>query len=414
MGATKRVIFVVLLLTPVSWTHLAASAGTHKAPVHEFSSFKAKKPMTRTLDKKKIGQKLEAKLQDIVARSGYYGGGIFRIGTSKGPLWEGAYGYIDDSKKNAITKRSTFEIASVTKTFTAAVVLQLVEEKKIDIDDQLEDLLPDKSFRKLLVVGQKDYSGRISVQQLLNHTSGLAHFWDDPPYVKRGYNTFFSQFVKDENRMWKPHELLAFVPGMTPRAKPGRFFHYSDTNYVLLGLIIEETEKKPLHEVFRRRIFEKLRMQDTYLSYKEKPRSRFQESHRFFDDEDLHGKEQWSADWASGGLVSSTRDLETFIFALASNKFFRHPHTLNLMQSWVLADDDMQYGLGIYRIKLDANMGMLWGHDGWGGAFMYYWPEHHIVFTGTTNQTGNEDDETEMEWWALIDEAIKVIDFRSF
>ena len=389
----------VLLLASISWSSGAVGAWPS-----------VKRPMKLFVNKKLLSKRLQTTLKEIVARSANYGGGIFRIGSAVGPIWEGAYGYIDQTQKNSIGVRSTFEIASVTKTFTATVALQLIEEKKIHLDTQLEDLLPPSTIKKLLVLDHNDYSGEISVKQLLNHTSGLAHYWDDPPFVKKGYNTFFSKFVKDENRIWKPHELLAFVPGMTPRGKPGKHFHYSDTNYLLLGMIIEAIEKRPLHEVFRRRLFDKLKLVDTYLSYKEKPKSRYSESHRYFDDEDMHGKEQWSADWASGGLVSSTRDLEKFILALATGKVFYSPQTLALMQTWVKTDDDLQYGLGIYGIKLDRRKGLLWGHDGWGGAFMYYWPEHQIVFSGTTNQTGSEEDETETEWWALIDEAIKVID----
>jgi D-alanyl-D-alanine carboxypeptidase len=289
-------------------------------------------------------------------------------------------------------------------------VLQLVEEKKFTLNTRLDQLLAPSIIEQLLVINKNDYSGEITLKQLLNHTSGLAHFWDDPPYVKKGYNTFFSKFVKDENRIWHPIETLSFVPHLHPRGLPGSNFHYSDTNYVLLGMIIESIEKKPLHEVYRKRLFNRLGLKDTYMSYREKPKSRYKESHRFFEDEDLHGKEQWSADWASGGLVSSTRDLGTFILALASGGVFRSPKTLRLMQDWVDTDDNVYYGLGIYGIKLDGHKGMLWGHDGWGGAFMYYWPERDIVFTGTRNQTGSEEDDSENEWWQLIDEAIKTIE----
>ncbi len=383
------------------------------------SGIKKKNPIPKThndcvlsmLKIKKFETKsLEAQLKHLVKESGGYGGAIFRISHAGQLLWEGSEGYIDATKTHPITVRSTFEIASVTKTFTASVILQLVEEGKLKLDDKLRQLLAPSIIEHLLVINHNDYSGEITLRQLLNHTSGLAHFWDDPPYVKKGYNTFFSKFVKDESRIWHPIETLSFVPHLQPNGFPGSVYHYSDTNYVLLGMIIETVEKKPLHEVFRSRIFNKLGLKDTYLSYREKPKSHHQESHRFFEDEDLHGKKEWSADWASGGLVSSTRDLETFILALAKGKFLKSSKTLQLMQTWVETNDtNALYGLGIFGLRLDKHQGTLWGHDGWGGSFMYYWPERDVVFTGTLNQTGSEDDDSENEWWKLIDEAIRVL-----
>lgn len=80
------------------------------------------------------------------------------------------------------------------------------------------------------------------------------------------------------------------------------------------------------------------------------------------------------------------------------------------MLEWVPVEDGVYYALGVYGMKLDKRRGFLWGHDGWGGAFMYYWPQKNIVFTGTCNQTGYEEDDSENEWWNLIDEGIRVIE----
>lgn len=360
---------------------------------------------------KTMGERLQKKLQKLVRNAEHFGGGIFRVAKPSGVIWEGTYGYIDASQKIPIDAHSTFEIASITKTFTATVVLQLVEERKLKLDTPIRKLLPAATYKNLLVVDNFDHSGDITIKQLLNHTSGLAHFWDDPPYVKEGYNKFLTHFEMDEHRLWHPNETLEFVPDMHPQGLPGQRYHYSDTNYVLAGLIIEALEKKPLHEVYRTRIFDKLNMNHTYLSYRESPRSPHKEAHRYFDDDDLHGKKGWSADWASGGLVSNTVDLETFLFALAHGKIFKHAKTLELMKSWVITDNDEQelYGLGIFGIPLKKRRGMIWGHDGWGGAIMYYWPEKDIAFTGSLNQTGTEEDENEDDWLLLIKEAVKYL-----
>jgi D-alanyl-D-alanine carboxypeptidase len=169
---------------------------------------------------------------------------------------------------------------------------------------------------------------------------------------------------------------------------------------VLLGLVIERATGKKLHEVFRERILIPLEMTDTYISYHEPPRLAA-ESHRYEGPLDLYGERRQSADWAGGGLVSSTRDLTRFVFALAQGRLFRNPGTLDRMMTWrPTGTKDVDYGLGLFHIRLDGELGQFWGHDGHGNAFMYYWPERQLAFVGTLNQTENS-------WWDLVSDALE-------
>jgi hypothetical protein len=98
--------------------------------------------------------------------------------------------------------------------------------------------------------------------------------------------------------------------------------------------------------------------------------------------------------------VTSLHDLETLGTALAAGRLFAEPSTLTTMQSWIPTDQtDVEYGLGLFRVVLDAGRGSLWGHDGYGNSFMYMWPEQGVVFTGTLNQTEND-------WWPLVDDEV--------
>jgi len=167
-----------------------------------------------------------------------------------------------------------------------------------------------------------------------------------------------------------------------------------------LGLLIEEITGKELHRVYRQWLLEPLGMVDTYLSYRELPVSPYLESHRYEGRHDMYGKIHQSADWAGGGLVSSTYDLERFLEALFQGEIFSEPDTLAKMMNWVpTGSPDVHYGLGLFRIVLDYGLGELWGHDGYGNAWMYYWPEEEITLVGTLNQALNN-------WWRLAMTAV--------
>lgn len=330
-------------------------------------------------------------LQRLVARNNGQGGGVMRISQGDKVLWEGAAGNMAGASSASMTPDTSFEVASITKAVTAAVILRLVEDGKLRLDEPLSEALPAAEWR--------GFDPAITIRQLLSHTSGLPNYWDDGPKDREGSNAFLRAFLAEPEKDWKPHEILAYSREIP--AKPrGRRFHYSDTNYVLLGLIIEHATGLSLHQVYRDTVFEPLGMHDTWLTYREARRGAAP-SHRFEDEEDLHAKPRQSADWAGGGLVSTTRDLEKFLRGLASGKLFHKPETLAAMREAVpVGEEGISYGLGLYRVKLDGKLGELWGHDGHGNSFAYYWPERDITFTGSLNQTEND-------WWPVAQAFIE-------
>jgi len=332
-------------------------------------------------------ERVKDMLDRLVARNKGNGGGVVRISGPGEVLYEDAAGRQAGPGSAAMQVGTPFEIASITKAVTAATVLLLVEDGKLRLDDPLKDVLP---------AGQTHgFAGTVTVRQLLSHTSGLPHYWEDGPKNREGNNVFLSAFLADSGRFWQAEDILAAARTL-PAKRPGSRFHYSDTNYVLLGLMVERAAGRPLHQVFREKVFGPLGMTSTWLTYREKQRG-ITPSHRYEGAEDLHNVPRQSADWAGGGLVSTARDLERFLRGLASGKLFRHPGTLDLMRKAVpTGDPDISYGLGLYRVKLDGGMGELWGHDGHGNSFAYYWPQRDITFTGTLNQTEND-------WWPLVE-----------
>ncbi len=325
-------------------------------------------------------------LERLVARNKGYGGGVVRIGGANGLVWEGAAGLVAGPGSSPMTANTPFEVASITKAVTAATVLRLVEEGKLRLSDPIIDVLSASEAR--------GFDKTITIGQLLSHTSGLADYWTDGVHDRAGNNDFLRAFLASPDRSWKPGEILAFARDI-PSKPPGRRFHYSDTNYVLLGRIIEHITGSPLHRVYRELVFEPLGMHDTWLTYQENRRGAVP-SHRFEGSEDLNDVPRQSADWAGGGLVSTTRDLDLFLRGVASGQLFRNPRTLDSMREAVPVEQDISYGLGLYRVQLDHGQGELWGHDGHGNSFAYYWPQRDVTITGTLNQTEND-------WWPLAE-----------
>ena len=293
----------------------------------------------------------------------------------------------------AMSADDTFEIASITKTFTAVAILRLVEQGKLALDDTLGARLPAYADGLLAIDGQ-DHGPEITVRQLLHQDSGLPDYWSDPPFVSRGTNAFLQAFNADPERVWTPAELIAAAAKLDPIGAPGEVWHYSDTNYVLLGLLLEAVEEKPYDAVIREQILAPLDLGDTWLTYHEQPTSGATESHRYEGTDDLFRVPRQGADWAGGGLVSSQRDLARFIEALAGGAVFDDDATLAAMlEVQPTGQADVTYGLGVFGVDLGAD-GTLWGHDGYGGSFAYTWPEQGLTMVGTVNQT-------DVDWWPL-------------
>jgi D-alanyl-D-alanine carboxypeptidase len=318
-------------------------------------------------------------LDRLVAKNAGAGGGVFRISDGGGNVREHASGLTGGPGSAPMSPETPFEIASITKAVVAAAILRLVEEGKLRPDSRIGEILPPAQAA--------GFDPAITVRQLLSHTSGLADYWDD----RRG---FLRAFVADPGRHWEPGEILAYARRLTARRPPARF-RYSDTNYVLLGLALEHLERAPLHRVLRERVFAPLGMRDTWMSYREDRRGGVP-SHRFEGREDLSDTPRQSADWAGGGLVSTARDLEKFLTGLAGGRLFKSPGTLATMLDAVpTGDEGISYGLGLYRVDLGGGRGEVWGHDGHGNSFAYYWPQRRTFFTGTLNQTHTD-------WWPLV------------
>jgi D-alanyl-D-alanine carboxypeptidase len=183
-----------------------------------------------------------------------------------------------------------------------------------------------------------------------------------------------------------------------PLFLPGEGFHYSDTGFVMLGLLVQTIEGRSLHESLRARILQPLGLGSTYLAYRDEPPlgpNRAPEAEVYAGDLPvLTAGGNLSFDWAGGGLVSTVLDLATFLRKLVGGHLFLAEDTLAQMIQWIrpagLDESRTGVGLGLFRTPFDG--AELWGHSGAWGTKLAFEPRSGLVFAGTTNQARSRND----------------------
>lgn len=237
----------------------------------------------------------------------------------------------------------------------------------------------------------QSYGAQITIRQLLGHTSGLPDYILDGDQNGNQLPDFIELMLMQPDKFWLPEETIAYAKAnLTPHFPPGQGYHYSDTNYQLLGLIIQNVTGKALHEVYRERLFSPLGMSNTYVEHYETPRPAIAGrglSHVYFGPVDYTEMRAITADWAGGGLASTAEDLNRFLRAFVDDRIFQNVASKNAMLTWNSAGE---YGLGVARVDYAAiginGVGIILGHDGFPGSFMFYWPDQDITIAGTLNQ----------------------------
>ncbi|MFZ9628465.1 MAG: serine hydrolase domain-containing protein [Ilumatobacteraceae bacterium] len=286
-----------------------------------------------------------------------------------------------------------FRIASITKTFTAAVVVQLAAEGRLSFDDLMTTHLPDSALDlvdRLHVCDGTSYGASITVRQLLTHSSGLFDYAQS--------HDFFAAITAAPEQPWTPRRMLeGAIEWGQPHFAPGTGYGYaySDTGYVLLGLIIERLDGRPLHESYRARILDPLDLRATYLEGHEAHRGP-EMAHPYqggFDTWPIHG----SADWAGGGLVSDIDDLAAFAQALVAGDVVSRESLHEMLRYDFRTLDPAQhspgfvgYGFGVEARDYDGFL--LRGHRGHWGAWMHVDPHSGLTITGTINQADRRPD----------------------
>ncbi len=276
-----------------------------------------------------------------------------------------------------------FFVASITKMFTAAVIMQLVDEGRLDLNAPVPAMLPQLNLARIHVHKGTDYSPQLKVHQLVQQTSGLADYYEDGLVDDLKQNKDFAYTVED---------VLTMVRGMAATAVPdsGKA-HYSDTNYQLLGAIIEAVTGQPLAQVFQMRIFGPLGLENTAVYDPTAWQNGRQPLPLYHEAQRLDVPLALSSMAPDGGIVSTLADGQRFLRAFFGGELFTAAHLPRMMQ-WHDLFFPLQYGYGLMRFKLPRWMNLfretpeLIGHSGSSGSFAFYVPQRDLTLVGTFNQ----------------------------
>ena len=278
-------------------------------------------------------------------------------------VYSGAAGVANIAQQIPLEATDRFRIYSIAKMFTAIVVLKLVDDGVLALNDTVAQWLDDPA------VGRIPNVDRITLHQLLNHSSGIYDFADDndSPF----WQDAFLGPDADWEKVWSLEELLAYADGArhAPYFAPGEGVFYSNTDYVLLGMIVEEATGHRFGDELRSRILEPLALGDTFLPEGGEMPEGIVRGYQLIGGElvDVSASNlSWL--WTAGGMVSTTADLVRFGDAVFGGELIS-PASFKEMFTFVPEPrrPGIAQGLGVYRIE--TSNGELVGNDGQGVGF---------------------------------------------
>ncbi|MGW4102547.1 serine hydrolase domain-containing protein [Streptomyces sp. NPDC004976] len=317
--------------------------------------------------------RLDAKVQrslDGLVRGNGFPAALASVRDEKGHTRNYTAGVGDTKSKSRVPVDGQVRIASTTKLYTATVVLQLVGEGRVGLDTPVETYLPG------LVRGEGIDGRNITVRQLLQHTSGLPNYTARMPKFSEWQHTFVGD-----------HDLLDMAFEEKASFPPGKGWEYSNTNYTLAGLIVQQVTGRPIGEEITDRIVKSLGLRHTYWPGEGEQTIRERHPHGYaFDTPGGPLMDATEADpsWggAAGQLIARPSDVNRFLTALVDGRLLK-PAQLKEMRTTVETkglNDGWRYGLGIVEMPLSCG-GVAWGH---GGDFDGYENRNGVTDKGRT------------------------------
>jgi len=336
------------------------------------------------IDAAVLRQKLQANL-DEWHKSGKFAGATLGVCLADGNCFGLATGFSDLESKRQMKPTDLMAAGSTGKTFALAVAMQLVKEGKISLDEKIEKYLGKETWFARLP-NAKD----ITVRQLMNHTSGLVRY------------EFKDQFLKDltanPDKVWRPEELLSYLFDTKAAFEAGKGWDYSDTNYIVLGMIIEKVSGKKFYDEAIKRVVKPLKLKNVFPQDRRELKGLIQgyagEKNEFTGKDRVLENAKFiinpQFEWTGGGWITNAEDLARWAKLMYEGKAFDAsllPEVLNGVSAPMLGRET-KYGLGV--IIRPTRTGLTYGHSGFFPGYMtdmMYFPEHKIAVAVQVNSS---------------------------
>jgi len=296
-------------------------------------------------------------------------------------MWLGASGKADLKSNIDLKVGNITRVGSTVKTFTATIILILQEGGKLNLDDRVTDYLTGDEIRDL------ENADIATIRQLLNHSSGIYNYISDIQFQTASLN----DLVKE----WTPEELLGYARGQHANFKPGEDVEYSNTNYILLGMIISKIENKPFYEVFEEKLFAPLNLNFTQFATENPVPDNiirgYADLYSNLNVIDVTNYSGWDYYTADGGLISNPYDLNVFFTSLVNGEIISSP-SLDEMMDWIIPNEEdteffpIAHGLGIF--KMETQWGEAYFHSGDAIGYysnMVYFPDQETTICWAVN-----------------------------
>ena len=318
------------------------------------------------------------------------------VATRQGIVWTGVAGSSDLQTGTPVRPDMLFGIGSITKTFVAAVILQLADQGRLDLNLTAASLLGTS------VQGIPN-ADKATIAHLLNHTGGVPSWEDDPAWIRDARGDRL-----DVNRIWAKPATLSYITGHAPLAAPGETFSYANTNFTLLGMIIEKVTGEDVVQQIHRRILTPIGLTDIYLEGFE-PVAQSRLAHRYHwatpdfrsnaginaafrqvrsDLIDASGS-NLSVEWTAGGMVATARDLALYGVALRDGRLLS-AKSMTFLTEWFPAGEAGQVGHNLFRRQYPDGAAII-GHTGdvLGFTASLYWTDGTDVVMAVVSNVGS-------------------------
>ncbi len=325
-----------------------------------------------------LAERLQAALDSSMRANNIIGASAAVIVPNQG-TWLGTSGYSVPATSDTIRSDMLFAIGSITKTYTAAMILKLAEDGVLSLDDSLHRWLP--SFQHV--------DSTITIRQLLQHTSGIYNYTQHPGFGNANF--------ADLTRVWSPEEILTNLLN-PPNFPPGTSLRYSNTNFILAGMIIKEATGAGVSTALHSRFLDPQNLNHTFLEVEDSLSGELvhywldlNNDGNLDDSYSLPRTSIYSLAWSAGAMFATAEDVARWAGLLYSGQFFSQTYLDEMLSFYPIPDPVVTgYGLGTLRISYRGKT--FWGHDG--GIFGFtsllaYLPEDAASFVVLLNQNKN-------------------------